>query len=363
MKHNLCVLIMCIVCVAFFIQGCGFVKNDDVDESNITAFTSETTASDPILSETVTETSEADSELSNIKDLTEEQAELIEIIPIRSINYSIVGYSNTDSGYTLSEDTRYPFADKTAEKNMTVNMFGKELTADYTESIKELNGTTSDFYVCFENDLKYSFTIRREDREVIGFMLPNKTDLKGFKNEEDLLTFVSDYQPDTLDRSEYTPFIVTSYTVNTGDSASRINNNGFIAASDEYKAVQYHVVFIKLYKGIPTNDQISVIINDDMVISRMSGDKHTPDYYEKAAALALQDEEIVRDFIVSKLDGKAELLSIENISNVLTNVDGKASVVATVSFNARALNTAQTDEDGKEPYYTELISITITLDD
>ena len=124
---------------------------------------------------------------------------------------------------------------------------------------------------------------------------------------------------------------------------------------------QYEVHIIKDYYGFPTGDQMRFVVSERTVFFRLNGDPNPDGFYEKAAALALQDEEIVEEYMRSSFEKNpdANLVKIQRISNILFNCDGKPAVLAKVRYSAVSTVEPVTDAEGSAVPYEDTVQIVL----
>ena len=276
--------------------------------------------------------------------LTDEQASLIRKYPVNTIKYAASDYSAT-----FTEYQKESFYDSAVEKEMTVNILGVEYTADYDDSKAEADGRIADHFRRYDKTTgQCSLTIRRDDKALIGFIIPNDRDLLSFQTEDQLLETVDAYLPGSIDRSQYVCQILTGYAEVSEYGVEKKAELGFRRMTEEDRAPEYEVHLIKDYYGFPTGDQMRFVISERTVFFRLNGDPNPDGFYEKAAALALQDEEIVEEYMRSSFEKNPyeNLVKIQRISNVLFNCDGKPAVLVKVRYSAVSTVEPATDADG-----------------
>ena len=295
--------------------------------------------------------------------LTDEQASLIRKYPVSTIKYAASDYSATlGASAILTEYQKEPFYDSAVEKEMTVNILGVEYTADYDDSKAEADGRIADHFRRYDKTTgQCSLTIRRDDKALIGFIIPNDRDLLSFQSEDQLLEFVYAYLPESVNISQYVVEILTGYL---DSQTGRKNEFGFRQITAEDYMPQYEVHIIKDYYGFPTGDQMRFVVSERTVFFRLNGDPNPDGFYEKAAALALQDKEIVEEYMHSSFEKNpdANLVKIQRISNVLFNCDGKPAVLAKVRCSAVSTVEPVTDADGNAVPYEDTVQIVLIPD-
>lgn len=295
--------------------------------------------------------------------LTDEQASLIRKYPVSTIKYAASDYSATlGASAILTEYQKESFYDSAVEKEMTVNILGVEYTADYDDSKAEADGRIADHFRRYDKTTgQCSLTIRRDDKALIGFIISNDRDLLSFQSEDQLLEFVDAYLPGSIDRSQYVCQILTGYAEVSEYGVEKKAELGFRRMTAEDREPVYEVHLIKDYYGFPTGDQIRFVISGESVFFRRVGDPNPDGFYEKAAALALQDKEIVEEYMRSSFEKNpdANLVKIQRISNILLNCDGKPAVLAKVRYSAVSTVEPVTDADGNAVPYEVTAEISL----
>jgi hypothetical protein len=223
-----------------------------------------------------------------------------------------------------------------------------------------LSGDIFDTYERGKNNSRCRFLVCRSDKTVIGYIIPENIDIRAIQTEIQLNDIVAPYISEYINREEYICEIYSKCYISVEGGIDRRDDYGFHVFTENDLTPIYEIHLIRDYCGFATGDQMLVQISEENVLLRRSGKVEEDGFFEKAAALACQDDEIVREYIESNLNEKYELVDIEHISNVLTNAGGKASVVATASYTFRGKGDTQTDEDGSEILYSDVASILIT---
>lgn len=294
---------------------------------------------------------------------TEEQAALMKKYPVKDMKYSVSDYEST-AGVSASPSESYyrePFKDSTVPKEFTATILGVEYTADYDDSMTELDSSITDHYRRGKIGDYVTLSVRRGDKELVGFIISKTTDMLTFETEEQLLETVDAYLPGSIDRSQYVCQILTGYAEVSEYGVEKKAELGFRRMTAEDREPVYEVHLIKDYYGFPTGDQIRFVISGESVFFRRVGDPNPDGFYEKAAALALQDKEIVEEYMRSSFEKNpdANLVKIQRISNILLNCDGKPAVLAKVRCSAVSTVEPVTDADGNAVPYEDTVQIVL----
>ena len=286
---------------------------------------------------------------------------LVEKYPVSDIKYETTLYEKTyGSEIIVSDELSEPYYDGTAEKEKTVLILGKEYTGNYVNSNKRLNGDIYDYYRIGENKTNWSFSVSRLNNILISYTIPTTIQIRTIQSESQLYDIADPYISEYLNREDYVCEVYTKCRVSVEGGIDRRDDYGFHVFAENDLTPKYEIHLIRDYCGFATGDQMLVRISEDRIILRRYGTVEEEGFFEKAAALACQDEKIVREYIESNLHEGYELVDLGQISNVLTNKDGKASVLARVTYTFRRKGDIQTDEDGSEILYSDVASILIT---
>lgn len=370
LKICLSSLIAAIIVLSVFLTGCGSSIVGDVTkkENDSEASDNVTTVFDTFetdIAETLTNESKQDTESPEPEVPTEEQAALMKKYPVKDMKYSVSDYEST-AGVSSSSESYYrePFKDSTVPKEFTAAILGVEYTADYDESMTELDSSITDHYERGKIGDRVALSVRRGDKELVGFIISKTTDMLTFETEEQLLETVDSYLPGSIDRSQYVCQILTGYADVSEYGVEKKAELGFRRMTEEDREPEYEVHLIKDYYGFPTGDQIRFVISGESVFFRRVGDPNPDGFYEKAAALALQDEEIVEEYMRSSFEKNPyeNLIKIQRISNILFNCDGKPAVLAKVRYSAVSTIEPATDAEGSAVPYEDTAEILLIPD-
>ena len=378
------IVILSLITGTLFLSGCGTDRKAGQNDVTTAESTAAAAAADGTESFDVTKPADPSDTAEDVtEDVTEEATAaeqektdiyedarnaLVEKYPLSDIKFEAILYEKTLSdGLNVSSVYSYPRPDfgEPAEKSLTVNLFGQEFTGEYEGSETDLENGVFDLYNIDPVKIgifKYrpSFSVYRSDKSFRSCLyIPYDFNVSDIQTEEQLFDFIkSNIIPDK-DCSTYESIIITNCRMEDGHHETF---NGFHRIEENETLWEYEIIFLKSYEGFVTSDKFKIRVFDGVIGYQLIGNPTEKGFFEKAAALACQDKEIVRDYIESNLFEKYELVNVDadHIVNSLVNAEGKASVLARVTYTFRIKGDTQTDEDGSEILYSDVAIILIT---